>query len=253
MSQGPKKDKDHLADKLASFAAGEHPEDQPAGSGVEGHAQVHFGPAAPRPAPVPTPRPAPLPTATTRPAAIPPPADRPTIPARPAAAPRTPPPAKVRDSAPGTPPVAPRQREFHVVADEPDLGPDAAAAAHEAEIAREADAVAHVVEDDDTLNLPAPSPDMLAHRRPSPSPPRRPALSRTVGFKQTLIPILLTMGVLLPVLAFWSFAMGEESPISAAPSIALALIATGVVMLIFAIITMVQVKHQVGGSGGGTG
>jgi hypothetical protein len=159
----------------------------------------------------------------------------------------------VRDSAPGTPPAAPRQPEFHVVADEPGLDAGAAAAAHEAEIAREAEAVAHVVEDDDTLNLPAPSPEMLAHRRPATAAPRRPALARTVGFKQTLIPILLTMGVLLPGLAIWSFAMGEESPISAAPSIALALIGTGVLMLVFAIITMVQVKHQLDAASGRTG
>jgi hypothetical protein len=245
MSQGPKKDKDNLADKLAAFAAGEHPEDHPAGSGAEGHTQVNFGHAAPRPAPVPSPKP--------QPPAKPPSAQRPTIPARPAAAPGTPPPAKVRESAPGTPPVASRQPEFPVVSDEPDADRDAAAAAHEAEIAREADAVGRVVEDDDTLNLPAPSPDMLAHRRRAPSSIRRPVLARTVGFKQTLIPILLTLGLLLPGLAFWSFAMGEESPISAAPSIALALIATGVVMLVFAIITMVQVKHQLDAAGGRTG
>ena len=116
--------------------------------------------------------------------------------------------------------------------------------AHAAEIAREADAVAHVVEDDDTLNLPAPTPDMLAHRRTAPAAPRRAPIARTATFKQSLIPILLTLGILLPALAFWSFALGEESPISAAPGIAIALIATGVIMLIFALITMFQVKHQ---------
>jgi hypothetical protein len=190
MSQGPRKDKNDLADQLAAFAAGQHGDDHGSGSGsgMDGHAHAQVD--------------------LTRPASA----------------------AKPPGPIPKSPPT-PRPAE-------PELD------AHAAELAREADAVAHVVEDDDTLNLPAPTPDMLAHRRAAPPAPRRAPIARTVGFKQTLIPILLTLGLLLPGLAFWSFALGEESPISATPGIAIALIATGVIMLIFALITMLQVKHQ---------
>jgi hypothetical protein len=123
------------------------------------------------------------------------------------------------------------------------------ALAHAQEIAREAEAMANIVEDDDTWNLPAPSADVLGQRRRPPAARRRAPLSRTVGFKQTLIPILLTLGVLLPGLAGWSFALGEESPIATAPWIALTLLGIGVVMLGLAAITMVQVKHQLDRAG----
>jgi len=114
---------------------------------------------------------------------------------------------------------------------------------HAAEIEAEAAAVARVIEDDDTLNLPAPSPEMLAHR-PAPPRPKRELLSRTLGFKQTLIPILLTMGVLMIGIAAWSFVLGEESPIAGDQVIQLSLLSIGVVMLGFGVLTMFQVKSQ---------
>jgi hypothetical protein len=119
-----------------------------------------------------------------------------------------------------------------------------AADAHAQEVARGADAMAHIVEDDDTVNIPAPTPDMIATRRPAPPPRQRVHLSRTVEFKQTIIPTLLTLGVLLPALAGWSFALGEESPVVDSPWIPLAVLGIGVLMLIFSVITMFQVKHQ---------
>ena len=103
--------------------------------------------------------------------------------------------------------------------------------------------MAHVVDDDDMLNMPTPSPEMLAHR---PAPVRKPRelRSRSVGFKQTLIPILLTMGVMMSGIAVWSFALGEESPVAAAPGITIGIASMGVVMLVFAVVTMLQVRHQ---------
>jgi hypothetical protein len=151
------------------------------------------------------------------------------VPATPA-----PPPAKAVQLTPPPPPPPPPLVEFT---------PEELAAAHAAELEAEAAAVAHVIEDDDTLNLPAPSPDMLVHR-PAPPRPKRELLSRTLGFKQTLIPILLTMGVLMIGIAAWSFALGEESPIAGDRVIHLSLLAIGVVMLGFGVLTMFQVKSQ---------
>ena len=121
--------------------------------------------------------------------------------------------------------------------------PEEQAAAREAEVQAEAEAVAHVVEDDDTLNLPAPSAETLYHRRRAPGAQRE-LISRTVGFKQTMIPILLTMGVLLAGIAGWSFSLGEESPIASALWIPIALLVIGVIMLILGAVTMLQVKAQ---------
>jgi hypothetical protein len=124
-----------------------------------------------------------------------------------------------------------------------ELTPEELEAQRALELEAEAAAVAHVVEDDDTLNLPAPSPELLAHR-PAPPRPRRELLSRTIGFKQTLIPILLTMGVLMIGIAAWSFMLGEESPVAGDVVIQLSLLAIGVVMLGFGVLTMFQVRSQ---------
>ena len=131
--------------------------------------------------------------------------------------------------------------------DEPaqeELSPEEQALAHEAEVAAEAEAVAHVVEDDDTLNLPAPSAEMLAHRPAPPKRPQRELLSRTVGFKQTLIPILFVMGVMMAGVGAYCLMLGEESPVAAAAWIPMVLIATGALLLLFLAITMLQVHNQ---------
>ena len=143
-------------------------------------------------------------------------------------------------------PIAPPAQAFVPPPREPVIDertPEERAIAHEAQVAAEAEAVAHIVEDDDTLNMPAPAPEALAHR-PLPPRPRGELLSRTVAFKQTLIPVLLTMGVLLSAIATWSFMLGEESPLASSAWITISLFVIGVVMLLFAVLTMFQVRHQ---------
>jgi len=154
-----------------------------------------------------------------------------------------PPPAPVAPPPPFEPPAPPVEEVFEATIEEPaELTPAEQAAAHEAEVLAEAEAVGHVVEDDDTLNLPAPPPEALAHRRA----PRvqRELASRRVGFKQTMIPILLTMGVLFTGIAVWSFSMGEESPVFEEPKIPISVLVVGVLMLGFGIFTMLQVRAQ---------
>lgn len=115
--------------------------------------------------------------------------------------------------------------------------------AHELEVAAEADAIAHVVEDDDTLNMPTPGPEAFAPRRPVVRP-KRELVSRTVGFKQTLIPILLSQGVLFPLIATYLLVLGEESPLAGHAWIPLSLLGIGLVLLLFAVVTMLQVRNQ---------
>jgi len=245
MSKAPKDDKDDAADALAAFAAGEHHDDTPAGSGVEGHAHVDLGvakPAQPSPPPAKRPQPAapaaraagPVPAAPPRSRAPGPPPQRPAAP-----------PMATNPMVPTRPPTAAPARPM---SPNPGAGVIASGVgagwSHEQEVARGAEGLAHVVEDDDTLNMPAATPDMIAYRRPAPPPRKRVHLSRTVGFKQTIIPTLLTLGVLLPALALWSFLLGEESPVYGANWIPLTLLGIGAVMLVFAVVTMFQVKHQ---------
>jgi hypothetical protein len=146
------------------------------------------------------------------------------------------------------PPAAAAQppAEAFVVHDEPSA--EELAARHEADLTMEADAVAHVVEDDDTLNLPPPPEEVFGARRPPPGRPRREPLFRTLHFKQTLIPILLTMGVLLSGIAAWTFSMGEESPLATDLWIPGVVLGIGVLMLLFAALTMLQVKSQLAAS-----
>jgi hypothetical protein len=162
------------------------------------------------------------------------------------ARPASPRPASAVPARSPVPPPTPLVEEVAPPAEEPFVQEPTAeelAIAHEAEVQAEADAVGRVVEDDDTLNLPSPSPESLAYRRNAPGPKRQLA-SRTVGFKQTLIPILLTLGILLSGIAIWSLMLGEESPVATATWIPIALVAIGVIMLVFGVITMLQVKAQ---------
>jgi len=212
---------------------------------------------APMPGPTAAPRAsAPTPRASTPAAskgtALPPPM-RPASPnskARPAGPPSAIPvpsgpsaagPTPGRAPAPTTvrPPVAPPPPPPPPV----ELTPEEQALAQMAALEAEADAVAHVVEDDDTLNMPAPSAEAFAHRPASRA--KKQLLARTVGFKQTMIPILLTAGVILIGVTVWSFVLGDESPLAQLAYVAFSLLGIGIVLLAFAVVTMLQVKHQI--------
>lgn len=103
------------------------------------------------------------------------------------------------------------------------------------------------------MNLPAPEPSVLAHtptatRRKGPRPP----IYATLGFKQTVIPILLTLGICLPIIALLCFTwsdsvlgiLGGE-----APYIPITFLIVGIAMLAFAILNMIQVKRQLAARG----
>ena len=69
------------------------------------------------------------------------------------------------------------------------------------------------------------------------------ALDRTIKTRRTLIPVLLTLGVMLPVVASLKWWSSPESPFrtwSTTP--VLLLIAVGLVSLLMAVVNMIQVR-----------
>jgi hypothetical protein len=84
--------------------------------------------------------------------------------------------------------------------------------------------------------------------RPAP-PPRRagpPPVYNRLGFRRTIIPILLTLGVLLPALGSLPFIATADSPFAAVqPPVAITFIAIGVILLLAAMVNMIQVKHEI--------
>jgi hypothetical protein len=69
-------------------------------------------------------------------------------------------------------------------------------------------------------------------------------ISRTVGFKQTIIPVLLSQGVLLSVIAIYLLAAGEDSPLAGNMWIPFSLLGIGLVLLLLWVITGLQVRAQ---------
>jgi hypothetical protein len=104
--------------------------------------------------------------------------------------------------------------------------------------------LANVVDDDDAVIVPAPSPEVFVHRPAPPRAPRLPLYAR-MGFRRTIIPILLTMGVALPACAAWWCTLDEDSPLKLLGlRFPITLAVVGVVLLALGIVNVIQVKHQ---------
>ena len=99
--------------------------------------------------------------------------------------------------------------------------------------------------DDDAVIVPAPDPTAFAPR-PAPRPPVRVHRVQTLEFKRTIIPILLTLGLICPTLAIVGFSAPSTSPLSVLRSgwFSLPFILIGLLNLAFAIITMLQVRDE---------
>ena len=70
------------------------------------------------------------------------------------------------------------------------------------------------------------------------------ALDRAIKTRQTLIPVLLTLGVMLPIVGSLKWLSSPESPFrSWETTPVLVLIAVGVVALLMAVANMVQVRQ----------
>jgi hypothetical protein len=80
----------------------------------------------------------------------------------------------------------------------------------------------------------------------APAPPvqkNRPVAARSLELQRTMIPILLTLAVTLPVAGIVCLLMGDESPLGDQTLMPLAMVVTGVLIAAAAILTMLQVRH----------
>ena len=240
------KNNDHLADALAALSAGEHSEPDANGDDATPAARTaplpvtaSVRPPAPRVAPPPVGRPA-VPSPVARPAAnsrsaapaVPPqPTARATSPAgspsranRPQAPASATPPAFIQPE-----PVAPQEDSF-APTDE-----------HAGEWVGEAPA------DDDAMLAPAPDAATLNYAySPSKAAARKVSRSNSgLETKRTLIPILLTTGVMFLILGCLKFIASGESSFAGLPMWFVGLICgMGALLLVFAAFTMMQVKSQ---------
>ena len=96
--------------------------------------------------------------------------------------------------------------------------------------------------DDDTVSVPAPDVDVFLPRHAA---THRAAVYKTLEFSRTLIPVLLTCGVLLVALASARHLVGQDSPLTDLPPwLAPLLFLTGTVLLVLAVLNMLSVKRR---------
>ena len=72
---------------------------------------------------------------------------------------------------------------------------------------------------------------------------RVPATHRQLELKRTMIPLLLTIGAMLPLGGLASILMGDDSLIAAGLTLPAVMIVLGLLILGAAVLTMLQVKH----------
>jgi hypothetical protein len=228
----PDKEKDDLADALNRLASGEAP------SSPEGipSAQVPITPKKKRPEAPSTSRVNPglrSGAAKARPNApgVQPPSPKPTVVPKPrATVSGVKPPKPVR-------PAAPTLSQGPT----PPIGSQSSPPAEASEISS---SLANVIEDDDAMNVPAPERSVFVHHPPPLRPPATPLYAR-LSFRRTIIPILLTMGVALPVCAGWWFSLDKDAPLrSIGLRFPITLAVIGFVMLGLAVMNMLHVKRK---------
>jgi hypothetical protein len=83
-------------------------------------------------------------------------------------------------------------------------------------------------------------------RKPGIPPAHVPGMdpvARAIFLRQTATPLLLTLGVVMPLSGVASLLMGDDSPLVEHPSAAILLILLGVLILGAAVLNMLQLKH----------
>jgi hypothetical protein len=103
-----------------------------------------------------------------------------------------------------------------------------------------------IVDDDDAVLIPELAPERLASasRYGAATPTSRPGGTRSLYFRRTMIPILLTCGLIFPALAAMWFTSDRDHVVRrTGPWLPVTLVALGAVFLLLAVVNMAQVKH----------
>jgi hypothetical protein len=234
---------DDLADALARMAGGEtaSSEEEPA---VESHAEP-----SPPPAPVKQRAPAKVPVkaATPSPPRLSPVAPAPRQPVARQTAP-VPSPAPIKASRPAAParpaaPVLPKPVQPAPQMDEPSLSNEAEPAGSTGDGSDDQPAIF----DDDSVIVPAPDAAVFAPRPKSAAALKahRTAVYQTVEFRRTMIPVLLTCGVLMLVFAVLKFLARADSPLADLPMwLPVVLIITAIALLGLGVLNMLSVQNS---------
>jgi hypothetical protein len=104
-----------------------------------------------------------------------------------------------------------------------------------------------VIDDDDAVIVPAPDAAVFAPKH-HPRPQRRAshaAIYQTIEFRRTIIPVLLTCGVLTIAFGTLKYVLGPDSALAELPTwLPVLLFVTGALLLGFAAMNMLSVRHQ---------
>jgi hypothetical protein len=135
-----------------------------------------------------------------------------------------PPPARIRPAMPERPVAAPVPPPTPVVDEVPDTIPE-------------------MVEDEETI---AAAPDASAFARREIRKPAHTPVYASLFFRRTMIPIMLTCGVMLPAIGLWSM-IDHNAPLAAVGTgVEVMLIVIGTVLLALGILNAFHVKHVLG-------
>jgi hypothetical protein len=102
--------------------------------------------------------------------------------------------------------------------------------------------------DDDRVQMPAPTPqDLMATRRAAVRQSNQKSQSQSLRTRRTIVPILLTLGVMLPALGGLWFVTDEDSPFRAlSVYVPVSLILFGLVLLVAAILNVLYLSQYMG-------
>ena len=123
-----------------------------------------------------------------------------------------------------------------------------APAPHDAGLDAPAEPGMQIVDDDDAVLIPDLAPERLASTSlyGATRTDSRAGGTRSLRFRRTMIPILLTCGLIFPTLAALWFATGPEHVVRRTGMwLPVTLVVLGAVFLLLAVINMIQVRHLI--------
>ncbi len=159
------------------------------------------------------------------------------------------PPAPPNRLRPWSEPVA-EVSTFGIVAGEPATEEYLGAAAEEESIEvqheHQAEAMENVVEDDDSVIVPAPPMEALGHQHLEYARPHvRVPTFKSMSIRRTLIPVLLTSGVMISLFGIVKFVVPEEAALSMLPPwMCLIAICMGLALASLGVLNMLLVRQQ---------